>query len=603
MTTTQFLAEWALRSSILIVSGALLLRGLRVKDASIRLAAWVAILCGSLTLPFLTKVLPGVTLGQTPFAVVNPAMPGTVMGATTQTTALFRSNDVVAPSHAVVAAAARKFWDLPWTTVALSIYFVGASVLLLRLLAGAILIRRLSVKSRATGRSIEGIEIRESEQVTGPVAVGIVRPAIILPGDWNQWEPAKLEAVLAHECAHIRRKDPAVQLLSAMHRAILWHSPLSWFLHQRIVRLAEEASDDAALAIMPDRTSYAQLLLEFVQRAAVRADWRAFDAQTVSMARYGKVDARISRILDGASLSSGVTAKSVLAILVLGVPLAVLVAAPQVPVAPVAPAAPASPVAPRSPAAAPSPTAPAPPVAPQSPAAPAAPAAFSSVATAEVAQTGTASSHPGRSIHRYMIVSGDSTMSGSWNSDDPSENTNELRAKYGPKFAWFSTGGHDYVVTDAGVLKELDEAMAPQREVNRMQDEVNRQQDTVNQHQSDVNRAQDGVNEIQNRANHRQDLLNELQSAQGNDDLIRKLEKALAELRSHKGELGDQESANREQAKVNAMQNGVNQEQGKVNEQQHKVNQAQEKVSAQYEGRMEAILQSALQRHLTQQIQ
>ena len=44
MTTIQFLAEWALRSSILILSGALLLWALRVKDPSIRLAAWTAML-------------------------------------------------------------------------------------------------------------------------------------------------------------------------------------------------------------------------------------------------------------------------------------------------------------------------------------------------------------------------------------------------------------------------------------------------------------------------------------------------------------------------------------------------------------------------------
>ena len=51
MTAVQFLVEWALRSSILILSGALLLRALRVKDPSIRLAAWTAILCGSLAMP------------------------------------------------------------------------------------------------------------------------------------------------------------------------------------------------------------------------------------------------------------------------------------------------------------------------------------------------------------------------------------------------------------------------------------------------------------------------------------------------------------------------------------------------------------------------
>ena len=133
---------------------------------------------------------------------------------------------------------------------------------------------------------------------------------------------AKLDAVLAHERSHIRRHDPAVQLLSAIHRALLWHSPLSWFLHRRIVRVAEEASDDAAVAATRDRASYAELLLDFVQRGARRASW-----QGVPMARYGRPDERIHRILDGTALSRGVTRWSVAAILALGSPLAYVVAA------------------------------------------------------------------------------------------------------------------------------------------------------------------------------------------------------------------------------------------------------------------------------------
>jgi hypothetical protein len=72
-------------------------------------------------------------------------------------------------------------------------------------------------------------------------------------------------------------------------------------------------------------------------------------------------------------------------------------------------------------------------------------------------------------------------MTGSWDSNYPSQ-YNELRTKYRPKFAWFSTSGHDYVVTDVGVLEELHQAMAPQNEVNRMHD-------AVNQHQSNLNRS------------------------------------------------------------------------------------------------------------------
>ena len=56
MTTVEFLAEWALRSAILILAGALLLWALRVKDSSVRLAAWTAMLIGSLAIPALTAL-------------------------------------------------------------------------------------------------------------------------------------------------------------------------------------------------------------------------------------------------------------------------------------------------------------------------------------------------------------------------------------------------------------------------------------------------------------------------------------------------------------------------------------------------------------------
>ncbi len=62
MTMIQFLGEWILRSSILILAGALLLWLLRVKNPSMRLTAWTAMLAGSLSIPLLTVALPKVPL-------------------------------------------------------------------------------------------------------------------------------------------------------------------------------------------------------------------------------------------------------------------------------------------------------------------------------------------------------------------------------------------------------------------------------------------------------------------------------------------------------------------------------------------------------------
>lgn len=586
MTTIQFLAEWALRSSILILSGALLLRMLSVKDPSIRLAAWIAVLCGSLALPALVtwvpppSLLPNV-LPRMPLAVMHWAARPAEAPRVVHEAGPAPFSEVASRQAGVVAS---KPFD--WARAAVGIYILVAGALLLRLCAGLAMSRRLLGNSRATGRRTEGIEIRETDAVAAPAAIGIFRSVIVLPGDWREWDRGKLEAVVAHERSHIRRKDPAVQLLSAIHRALLWHSPLSWFLHRRIVRVAEEASDDAAVSATRDRASYAEVLLEFMQRGVRGANW-----QGVAMARYGRPDERIHRILEGTALSRGVTRWSVAAILALGLPVVYLAAA-QSEVAATAPF-----VEKRNAQAATA-VGPGESVASAQAAGAASPAQAAKAAPAATAQA--AGPAKDRGIRRYMIVSG-SSMSGSWDSGDRMDEEG-LREKFGPNFAWFRQSGNDYVLTDAGVLAELQEAMGPQKEVNRMQSGVNAQQAVVNQHQAEVNRAQSGVNEIQAAANRRQHLIDELQAAKGDEELIRKLEAMLAELRAKKGEANDQEAANRAQGKVNEMQGRVNEEQGKVNEQQQKVNEEQRRVSAKVDGRIEEILDSAVRRHLVQQL-
>ncbi len=330
MILIRFLAEWALRSSILIVIGALLLRALRVKDPSVRLAAWTAMLFGSLAIPALTAALPIAPLAvmRAPLAVTRApeSTPAVVYEAAPQpsaATAPAAKDPGAARSMAAArSTAAAKPFD--WARAGLTLYALVLAALLLRLCVGMALSWRLLRGSRATGRAIGGIEIRESDGVAAPVTLGVLRPAIVLSADWREWSAAKLDAVLAHERSHIRRFDPAVQTLSAVHRALLWHSPLSWLLHQRIVRVAEEASDDAAVTAVRDRALYAEVLLDFMRRGV-----RGANLAGVPMARYGRPDARIDRILDGTALSRGITRWSAAAILAVAFPVAYLVAAAQ----------------------------------------------------------------------------------------------------------------------------------------------------------------------------------------------------------------------------------------------------------------------------------
>ena len=164
--------------------------------------------------------------------------------------------------------------------------------------------------------------VRESDDVPAPVTLGVVHPAIVLPSDWRQWSGAKREAVLAHERSHIRRSDPALQFISALHRALLWHNPLSWFLHKQIVRFAEEASDDAALAATYDRDSTPKCFS--ISCKAVRAVRlaRAFRWHVTGGRTSGFTEFWMARLS-----SRGVTRGSAAAVLALGCPLTFVVAA------------------------------------------------------------------------------------------------------------------------------------------------------------------------------------------------------------------------------------------------------------------------------------
>jgi beta-lactamase regulating signal transducer with metallopeptidase domain len=143
-----------------------------------------------------------------------------------------------------------------------------------------------------------------------------------LPPSWQHWHAAKLAAVLAHEGSHIRRRDPAIQFLSAIHRALLWASPASWLLDRAIVRCAEQISDDDAIAATLDRVSYPEMLLDFVQQAG---DPR--HALVVPMARYDRPEKRIRRILRSTGSPGRLSPARIVAILLAAAPLAYFAAA------------------------------------------------------------------------------------------------------------------------------------------------------------------------------------------------------------------------------------------------------------------------------------
>jgi hypothetical protein len=586
MTAAQFFANWAVRSSILIITGALLLPALRVKNPAVKLAAWRAMLLGSLSIPLLMAILPTLPL---------PAIPRQAHPAVLSVPANLTAGPMnVAPLPIGILRPGSGERSFDWMRAVAFVYLSVAGFLMLRLFVGLAMAVGIIRQSLPTNLRWEGIEVRESDALSSPVTMGVLRPVVVLSADWRQWDASSLNAVLAHETAHVRRRDPAVQALSAMHRALLWLNPLSWVLHRQLVRLAEEASDEAAVAATQDRCSYAEVLLGFMQRGTRRASWHG-----AAMAHYDRPEARISRILNASGFSRGLTPSGVALILCVAAPLACLVAAGRADAA-----QPSREIARQAQTEAAQSSNASPSIAKQT--APATQKSSTVPAKAEARGASTAmqpaiAGQGSANIQRYIVVDSNS-MSGSWDTNDT--DVEGVREKFGRHFAWFRANGNEYVITDPGVLEEFRKANAPQEEVNKMQADVNAHQSVVNDMQSEVNVMQKNVNDLQHKVNVRQDIANRIQSSVNHDDkeaLMQKLQQAEQDVRDGRAD-SDQSTVNREQAKVNEVQQKVNAKQAEVNELQHKVNDQQQRVNVEYRRRVQEIFQSAMSRGLAQQL-
>ena len=142
------------------------------------------------------------------------------------------------------------------------------------------------------------VRIFESPEISVPLTHGIFRPEILLPaGAVGGWSEGRLDAVLLHELAHVRRHDVEAHVLSRVLCALHWFNPLAWVAARHLAREGERACDDHVLLAGTRASSYAGHLLDFITagRSAVPA------AAAVCMARKSELEGRIVALLDPAT--------------------------------------------------------------------------------------------------------------------------------------------------------------------------------------------------------------------------------------------------------------------------------------------------------------
>ena len=109
-----------------------------------------------------------------------------------------------------------------------------------------------------------------ARHVRQALAVGFFRPVILLPAAWlSELPPNVVEAVLAHELAHIRRYDLWVNLLQRVIEALLFFHPAVWWISKQIRADREMCCDELAVGVTEQRLAYASAL-EVVALRTVR---------------------------------------------------------------------------------------------------------------------------------------------------------------------------------------------------------------------------------------------------------------------------------------------------------------------------------------------
>ena len=134
---------------------------------------------------------------------------------------------------------------------------------------------------QVTKKNNSSIKICQSEKAGSPFVLGILKPTIYLPYNLN---PKDIQYVIAHEKAHIKRKDHWIKPLAYLILAVHWFNPLLWVAYALLCKDIELACDEKVIASldMEKRQDYSLALLNCrIRRYSISACPLAFGEVSV----------------------------------------------------------------------------------------------------------------------------------------------------------------------------------------------------------------------------------------------------------------------------------------------------------------------------------
>ncbi|WP_426169004.1 M56 family metallopeptidase [Pseudoduganella sp. R-34] len=231
---------------------------------------------------FMCAALP---LANFAWRLADAADTGYVLPAPLETAAIAAipgAADGQGAETALVDVDAMASWEyllrrqMPWLVL---LWAAGAALMTLRLSLGLQWVRTRTLpnhyhadatwQARATALA-QRMGIRRpvrlgvsDDALEGPITAGILRPIVLLPASLvSGLPPDLLEALLAHELAHVRRHDYLVNLVQSGIEIFLFYHPSVWMLSQCIRREREQIADDLAASTLGEPRRLALALSE-----------------------------------------------------------------------------------------------------------------------------------------------------------------------------------------------------------------------------------------------------------------------------------------------------------------------------------------------------
>jgi len=303
-----------LKPALVLVVASAITAVLRRSTAAARHAVWIGAVLAVLLLPAWRVVLPPVripvdwtALKQAVPVLAGPNLPGFPGSKAGNGAAV--SGTLPHTGNPALTASGPQGWGDQLVLALSGIWLLGLLVCGSRRVVAEIRTRRIIRDSRphhnprldalvaevSRAAGVGGVEVRLSGATASPAVAGILRPVVLLPESARAWHRTDLRAVLVHEFAHIRRRDPLTNALGDLVTVLYWCNPLVRFAVRRMRVEGETACDDRVLLSGTDPGRYASLLLD-VARAASQAG--GVPRAATAMARPRELESRLLAVLD-----------------------------------------------------------------------------------------------------------------------------------------------------------------------------------------------------------------------------------------------------------------------------------------------------------------